>query len=216
MTQLEPSLHEDVANDRGGAPPMQSRRRFVRASFFGLLGLGAIGFVTAVADYLAGGLWQASKRVYVGRVEHFPRGGSPVRVTGSEPAAVLSPGPRGHALSCWLVNLDPSDSRPSGSGGADGLVALADYCTHLGCTVPWRESFRFDGTTGWFRCPCHGVTFTRAGARVFGPSARGMDYYPVTIGADGRVFVDSTRISYADDRGPARATPLPPNLRPTA
>ncbi|HEX6386980.1 MAG TPA: Rieske 2Fe-2S domain-containing protein, partial [Anaerolineae bacterium] len=30
-----------------------------------------------------------------------------------------------------------------------GLIAVWHRCTHLGCTVPWRED------EGQFHCPCH-------------------------------------------------------------
>jgi menaquinol-cytochrome c reductase iron-sulfur subunit len=46
---------------------------------------------------------------------------------------------------------------------------LTSVCPHLGCTVPWNKE------KSQFICPCHGATFTKDGARVSGPSLRGMD-----------------------------------------
>jgi menaquinol-cytochrome c reductase iron-sulfur subunit len=49
------------------------------------------------------------------------------------------------------------------------LHVLTSICPHLGCTVPWNNEKHE------FICPCHGATFTPDGARVSGPSLRGMD-----------------------------------------
>jgi menaquinol-cytochrome c reductase iron-sulfur subunit len=49
------------------------------------------------------------------------------------------------------------------------LRVLSSVCPHLGCTVPWNKDRKE------FVCPCHGGTFTKEGARVNGPSLRGMD-----------------------------------------
>jgi len=49
------------------------------------------------------------------------------------------------------------------------LRVLTSICPHLGCTVPWNKEKK------QFVCPCHGGTFAADGARVSGPSLRGMD-----------------------------------------
>ena len=72
----------------------------------------------------------------------------------------------------------------------DTFIALSWIDPHLGCTVPWRPDFSWDGTLGWFRNPCHGETYDRAGRLVFGPSPRDLDRYLVSI-VDGRVIVDT-------------------------
>jgi cytochrome b6-f complex iron-sulfur subunit len=75
-------------------------------------------------------------------------------------------------------------------------LALWRKCPHLGCTIPWAPSFAFtdplDGqnVTGWFRCPCHGSTYSDAGRRVFGPAPRSMDAFALQIAADGTMTVD--------------------------
>ena len=76
------------------------------------------------------------------------------------------------------------------------FVALSWVDSHLGCTVPWRERFVWPDETGtprqgWFR-GCHGETYDITGHRVFGPSPRGLDRYPVTV-MGGRVTVDTGR-----------------------
>ena len=74
------------------------------------------------------------------------------------------------------------------------FIALYWKDPHLGCTVPWREGFKFvdprNGArvTGWFRNPCHGETYDAYGVRVFGPAPRDLDQFPVEIVGD-KVYV---------------------------
>jgi Rieske Fe-S protein len=49
---------------------------------------------------------------------------------------------------------------------------LSSVCPHEGCNVSWR-----DDTNGFF-CPCHDSYFAADGARVSGPSRRGLDPLP--------------------------------------
>jgi Rieske Fe-S protein len=206
---------------RAGRAPT-SRRRFVRGALLGGLGLAAAGAVAGVADFLfPRAEWNAFKRWHVGNVRDFPRGSAPVLFADGRAAATLSParndstrwslrGAQRTTGGFFLVRLDPAQVD---SGGEEGFVALADYCTHLGCIMPWSGDFKFEGRAGWFRCGCHGATFTRAGARVFGPAPRGMDYYHLAIDEDGNLYVDRTEITRAVGNQPAKATPLPQHLR---
>ncbi len=95
----------------------------------------------------------------------------------------------------WLVNLTAEQGGP-------GFLALWWKCPHLGCTVPWKETFSFaDPTTGqekrgWFRCPCHGSTYDDAGVRVFGPAPRSMDRMELTIDpSTKRISVNTGKIA---------------------
>jgi len=45
----------------------------------------------------------------------------------------------------------------------DDPIALLSVCSHLGCTVQWKES------DGAFRCPCHGGVYDDRGEVVKGP-----------------------------------------------
>ena len=80
-----------------------------------------------------------------------------------------------------------------------GLLALWQRCTHLGCTVPWREE------EGQFHCPCHSSLFNSQGEVMGGPAPRPLDIFPMEI-VDGQVVVDTgnpiTRASY----DPSQAT----------
>lgn len=78
------------------------------------------------------------------------------------------------------------------------VVALSWKCTHLGCRVP------FCASSGRFECPCHGSVFNRAGEYLAGPAPRGLDRYPVEIGADGIVTIDTATTT--DGPPPGTAT----------
>jgi cytochrome b6-f complex iron-sulfur subunit len=68
----------------------------------------------------------------------------------------------------------------------DGQIrALSVKCTHLGCKVPYCAS------SNQFECPCHGSYFNRAGEYRAGPAPRGMDEYPVEVGEDGILYIDT-------------------------
>ena len=86
----------------------------------------------------------------------------------------------------------------------EGFMALYQKCPHVGCTVPWRADFQFQGETGWFRCPCHGSTYNRTGQIVFGPAPRPMDYMRMSA-EGGRLFVDTGAIRKRDAWDPAQA-----------
>jgi menaquinol-cytochrome c reductase iron-sulfur subunit len=62
------------------------------------------------------------------------------------------------------------------------LRVLSSVCPHLGCTVPWRKE------KNQFVCPCHNAIFSHDGARVGGPSLRGMDALETKI-EDGQLKV---------------------------
>jgi cytochrome b6-f complex iron-sulfur subunit len=65
----------------------------------------------------------------------------------------------------------------------DRFHVISAVCTHLGCTVQWRESA--------FQCPCHGSRFQPDGTVVAGPAPRPLSWFAVSVAADGRLEVDS-------------------------
>lgn len=74
------------------------------------------------------------------------------------------------------------------SGMQQGLVALYQKCPHLGCRVPQCV------TSQWFECPCHGSQYNQVGEKKAGPAPRGMDRFPLTVGANGDVVVNTGTI----------------------
>ena len=62
------------------------------------------------------------------------------------------------------------------------LQVLSSICPHLGCTVPW------DADRKKFVCACHNSIFSPDGARISGPSLRGMDTLETSV-EDGQLLV---------------------------
>jgi cytochrome b6-f complex iron-sulfur subunit len=100
----------------------------------------------------------------------------------------------------WLENIPAGEAESPG-----GLLALYQKCPHLGCTVPWRADFDFGGKKGWFRCPCHGSTFTKEGGiLVSGPSSRNMDTMAITFKPSGDIIVQTGQIKGGGQDNPMR------------
>ena len=177
-----------VPAGRQAGQPAVSRRSILRFGFWSGLGAMLAGMAACGVDLL------------------YPRGvtgfGGRVSV---EPGEVPLPGEkrpiqRGRF---WLVNLTEEQGGP-------GLLALWWKCPHLGCTVPWKEAFIWPDDTGtpkqgWFRCPCHGSTYTDAGVRVFGPAPRSLDTMKLAVGSDGRISVDTGSTTNGGPDNPDRA-----------
>jgi hypothetical protein len=186
----------------------------VRPVLLALLGL-AMG-VTLVA-MTAVFIWPSGESPYgwivVGWIEDFPaasitplmpldRNGQTYNSTGME-----APDPPITALSLWMVHLE--DGR---------LLALVARSPRMGCDISWRPTFRFGGVEGWFHDGgCGGSNFARDGTRVFGPSPRDMDRVAVEVDAEGRVFLDVSRVIAGTRPEPTRdpmATPTPAATMP--
>jgi len=80
-----------------------------------------------------------------------------------------------------------------------GMLALWHRCTHLGCTVPWRED------EARFRCPCHSSIFNEKGEVLGGPAPRPLDIFPIEI-VDGEILVDTSSPIERDRFEPSQAT----------
>jgi cytochrome b6-f complex iron-sulfur subunit len=67
-----------------------------------------------------------------------------------------------------------------------GFYAIIAICTHLGCTP------RLNGNE--FACPCHGSRFARDGQVISAPATRALDRAFVGRNANGKLFIDRSRI----------------------
>jgi cytochrome b6-f complex iron-sulfur subunit len=172
-----------IAIEQVGPRPV-SRRQVLRVSFWAGLGASVAALTGAMFNLLwARGVAGFGGAVVAGPVDQFPPGSKSKIRDGR----------------FWLVNLTEEQGGP-------GFLALWWKCPHLGCTVPWREDFVFTdpGTgqesTGWFRCPCHGSTYTHAGIRVFGPAPRSIDTMELTIDpSTKRISVNTAQITKGDN-----------------
>lgn len=157
-----------------------SRRSVLRLTFWTGLSAGLLGFAGTMIDFLyPRNITGFGAVIPIGLVTDYPPG-SKTEVSAGK---------------FWLVNLTEEQGGP-------GFLALYWMCPHLGCTVPWRETFNFvDPETGraragWFNCPCHGSTYNDAGVRVFGPAPRSLDRMDLSIDPDtGRISVNTGSIT---------------------
>lgn len=178
-------------------PARPRRRTFLRLAFGGLLAATGAGALRLVWDFVGIHREVWGRNVTAGRLAEFPRGGPPMPRE--------APDSEGELHRYFVVNLDPADTDENGSGQGDGVLAYAARCTHRGCALSWNPTFDYEGLKGWFRCPCHGSTFSKAGVRVYGPSPRSLDTLSVHISSDGRVIVDTGSFTAGGDDNPKRA-----------
>ena len=82
----------------------------------------------------------------------------------------------------------------------EGLLAMSHRCTHLGCTVPWRED------EGRFNCPCHSGIYNKKGEVLAAPPPRPLDLFPVEI-VNGEIIVDTGVVVERDRFDPSQETP---------
>lgn len=136
-----------------------SRSQFLSIAWFGALGLLFVQSIYILLRFIkpvASGGFGGW--VYAGQIDEFP------------------PGSVNHVLAgrFYISRLD------------DGLLAIYQKCTHLGCAVPWQDQ------GDKFHCPCHGSVFDRVGVIEGGPAPRPMDLFPVEIRGD-EVWVDTSQ-----------------------
>jgi cytochrome b6-f complex iron-sulfur subunit len=168
----------------GFAPPKISRRRALQVAFWtGLLStLGAIGY-TFLNNFYPRGVTGFGGPVFVGTVDSL------------QPGSFI----RSLEAKAWVMRLNAAQA--SREGAPEGsIIALWHVCPHLGCTVPWRPEFTWtdsrsgESYPGWFRCPCHGSTYSVTGFRVFGPAPRSMDTFEITLDG-GNIVVNTSNIT---------------------
>jgi cytochrome b6-f complex iron-sulfur subunit len=189
--EIQPAGPDHAIVLPGGRQPGQpvvARRTVLQAGFWTGVGAVALGAGACGLDLIwPRGVTGFGGTVNAGEVGNFPPGTKTQVAEGK----------------FWVVNLTEEQGGP-------GLLALWWKCPHLGCTVPWRPTFVWpDPLTGapkpgWFRCPCHGSTYTDAGVRVFGPAPRSMDTMALTI-EGGRIVVDTGSITPGGPDNASRA-----------
>jgi cytochrome b6-f complex iron-sulfur subunit len=82
--------------------------------------------------------------------------------------------------------------------GDDGLLAMYQQCTHLGCLVPWNEEDQV------FACPCHSGRYNPWGEVLSGPPPRPLDLFQLEIVSD-EVVVDTGKIIQRKGYEPSQA-----------
>jgi cytochrome b6-f complex iron-sulfur subunit len=85
--------------------------------------------------------------------------------------------------SSLLVGLKGTDRKILVVSDRNGqLHAVSAICTHMGCTVVFKEK------VGHIVCPCHGSEFALDGANLKGPAKRPLESYRVR-NDDGRIVI---------------------------
>ena len=185
------AIDTPVASQAPRVRPFVSRRALLAGGFWSGLGLAMVGLLGAPLSFL----WPRKVTGFGGKVT-VPA--AKVPAPGSEPVHI----PEGKF---FLANLAPGQEKSPG-----GLLALWHKCPHLGCSVPWRGDFEYGGSKGWYRCPCHGSTYTRgAGLLVFGPAPRPLDTMAIEVKDNGDIVVNTGAITKGGKDNPLRAIPYP-------
>lgn len=128
-----------------------SRSQFLSIAWFGALGLFFVQSVFVLMRFLKPvSTGGFGGWVYAGKIEEFSSG-SVSHILGGR---------------FYISRLE------------NGMLALYQKCTHLGCAVPWEDK------VDQFHCPCHGSSFNRVGEVEEGPAPRPLDLFPIEIRGD--------------------------------
>ncbi len=170
-----------------------SRRQLLRGSLGAGIGLwllevtaGTIGFIWPNLEGGFGGT------IEIGTLDDIKAQNTSVPVAEGFPAYVSE-------ARAFVMLIDPSRQQfvpgddPEGDGTALNVRALYQRCPHLGCKPnPCLSSF-------WLECPCHGSRYDRLGVKAagsqFGPAARGMDRFGVSVSGDGVLTIDTGKLT---------------------
>ena len=185
----------------GPALPVLNRRQVVIAGFWTALGLTLVGSAVATINFM----WPRTAQRAAGKFVLDGKAAPLVNANDMAPGekrdiVILQPNEQNPLenieTKIFLVRLtDEQAAQNLAPEKAGAFLALNRKCPHLGCTVPFNPTFTFPdplggNVTGWFRCPCHGSTYSDSGRRVFGPAPRSMDVFGLTVAADGTMTVD--------------------------
>ena len=182
-----PATETDVARPAPGPRPVVHRRTLLVGGFW----VAAAGLLAAIAGGLGLDFLWPKKIAGFGAAVNVSAATIPA--PGADPVRVVEG-------RFWLVNIPAGVAESPG-----GLLALYQKCPHLGCTVPWRPDFDFGGVKGWFRCPCHGSTYTKeGGVLVAGPAPHSMDTMAITVKPNGDITVESGQIKAGGQDNPFR------------
>ncbi|MCX7010877.1 MAG: Rieske (2Fe-2S) protein, partial [Kiritimatiellaeota bacterium] len=158
MIKTEPNNSEQ--------PLSQQRRRFLVGISLALASLASLLVEVPMLGFMFGPLLRKTPPVWrgVGPAAQF-KIGETVAVSFANAAPLAWDGTAGRTAA-WL-------RRES----ADGFIAFAINCTHLGCPVQWKPDANL------FLCPCHGGVYYSNGAVAGGPPPKPLPRYRVRVTA---------------------------------
>jgi ubiquinol-cytochrome c reductase iron-sulfur subunit len=185
----------------GGAESGLGRRKLIRNSLLGALGLAPLPAVVLLRDLgplpgdnLSTTMWKAGTKLTLD-----PEG-TPLKASDVTLGSVVHIMPEGvnqmpdkleeRAKAAVLVVRIPEEMLDDKSkpGAYHGIVAYSKICTHMGCPVALYEQ-----QTHHLLCPCHQSTFdlTKDCKVIFGPAKRPLPQLPITVDADGYLVATS-------------------------
>jgi cytochrome b6-f complex iron-sulfur subunit len=170
-----------------------SRRRLLRVS----IGGGILLWLTEITAGTIGFLWPNLSggfggSVKIGTLDDVKTKNSSLPVAQGFPAYFQE-------ARAYIVLIDTGRQQfvpgqdVHGDGSALNVRALYQRCPHLGCKPnPCLKNF-------WFECPCHGSRYDRLGIKAlgaqYGPAPRSMDRFSATVGPDGTLTLDTSKIT---------------------
>jgi cytochrome b6-f complex iron-sulfur subunit len=189
---MTPIAEAAVRSMRAAAPSGISRRTLLRRSIGAAVALWLAELAGGSISFLWSAATAATARVQVGTLAQLIAKNPGLPVSEGFPAYV----PEARA---FVVLVDPTTQAftPGADARGDGTTlnvrALSQRCPHLGCRPnPCLEDF-------WFHCPCHKSRYDRLGIKAagvaFGPAARSMDRYAISVAADGVLTIDTGHVT---------------------
>jgi cytochrome b6-f complex iron-sulfur subunit len=170
-----------------------SRRTLLRRSIGGAVLL----WLTEVAAGSIGFLWPNTKggfggTIEIGTLDDIKAANASLPIKDGFPAYFQQ-------ARAYVMLIDPTRQEftpgedKTGDGTALNVRALYQRCPHLGCKPnPCLKNF-------WFECPCHGSRYDRLGIKAlgpqYGPAPRGMDRFSIAVSSDGKLTIDTSKIT---------------------
>jgi cytochrome b6-f complex iron-sulfur subunit len=170
-----------------------SRRTLLRRS----IGGAALLWLTEVAAGSIGFLWPNSKGgfgsvIEIGTLADIKAANSSLPIAEGFPAYFQN-------ARAYVMLVDTSRQEfvagedKAGDGTALNVRTLYQRCPHLGCKPnPCLKNF-------WFECPCHGSRYDRLGIKAqgiqYGPAPRSMDRFSIKVDGDGKLSIDTSKIT---------------------
>lgn len=143
--------------DPGVADPTISRRQLLSlTSVLGLLGASGVMIWSNLLFFRPRVTYGEPSRFRIGTPESFPLG----------------------------TRLPLGRQRVTIVRNENGLAAISNTCTHLGCVIATTEI--------GFNCPCHGSRFDPDGTVLGGPAPRPLPWYQLNLSPSGEIEVDTS------------------------
>jgi cytochrome b6-f complex iron-sulfur subunit len=144
----------------GRAERELGRRKFLRNSLIGAMGLFGVGYLGLALKNLFPASGPLGKLQNIGPINKFTNNYTLIDYTGA-----------GFPDGVYVRQKSP------------GVIQAFDFhCAHLQCPVQWNSSLKE------FQCPCHGSVYNANGQHIAGPAPRGLWPHVVKI-ANGNVYI---------------------------